>query len=36
MKLAMLSWHFVEKPALALKAGLRSRRAPLAEANAVI
>jgi len=27
MPLAMLSWHFVEEPALALKARLRSRRA---------
>ncbi len=34
MPLAMLSWHFVEKPALALKARLRSRRAPSTGANA--
>lgn len=34
MPLAMLSWHFVEKPALALKARLRSRRAPTMQVNA--
>ena len=34
MPLAILSWHFVEKPALALKARLRSRRAPTMQARA--